>query len=449
MIAIMTFRSFLLISTGAVLLAAGAAVAGAKDTAKPPEIALVETAYRQLTAGRSADAVATYTQAIESDKLPAELVTNALLNRALASQNVGDHRKAIEDYSAALRSDDIPPPLRAVVFYNRGLSQQALERPALAIEDFTSALLLDPELAQAYLSRASVLRQSGQYLFALGDYEKALRYSHAQPHLALYGQALTYEALGRPLLAQNALARAIKVSPDFLLARDKLLALAGPKAVDRAGVDEPMLDQAQQASLMRQRDALLTASLSRSPGDIAAAASELPAPVEPPRALLREAAGTSRNPADNPGQTGPGQTGPGQTDPDRLVAESGKARIEPAGDRRIEPASETTEVAALVQPEAESEARSTEPRPQLEGWMVQLSSQRNEASAWSAWDKLLQRHAKLLGGRDAAVVRAELDGKGVFYRLRVHRLKSRNEARRLCAQLKAAGTACYYGRADG
>ena len=423
----MTFRSFLLVSTGAVLLAAGAAVAGAKDTNKPPEIALVETAYRQLTAGRSADAIASYTKAIESQKLPSALVANALLNRALANQNLGRHGKAVEDYSAAMASDDLPPPLRAVVFYNRGLSQQQLQRPALAIEDFTSALLLDPELAQAYLSRASVLRQSGQYLFALGDYEKALRYSHAEPHLALYGQALTYEALSRPLLAQNALARAIKVSPDFQPARDRLLALAGPEAVDQATDDRPgMLDEAQRASLARQRDELLTASLSSSHPDVTPTATELPAPVEPPQALVQQAQSVKVP----------------ETPP---VSES--PRIEPAGER--------TEVAALVQPERQPRPQvQPEPEPEpartteLEGWMVQLSSQRNEASAWSAWDQLSQRHGELLGGRDAAVVRAELDGRGVFYRLRVHRLESRSEAQSLCSRLKARGTQCYFGRAE-
>jgi hypothetical protein len=81
--------------------------------------------------------------------------------------------------------------------------------------------------------------------------------------------------------------------------------------------------------------------------------------------------------------------------------------------------------------------------------MVQLSSQRNEDAAWTAWDQLSKRHGELLGGRDAAVVRAELDGKGVFYRLRVHRLQSRNEAQSLCSRLKARGTACYFGRAEG
>lgn len=416
----MTFRSFLLVSTGAVLLAAGAAVAGAQDTKKPPEIALVEMAYRELTAGRSAEAIVSYTEAIESRRLPPELVANALLNRALANQNLGRHDAAIDDYSAAMALGDMAPPLRAVVYYNRGLSQQTLDRPALAIEDFTSALLLDPELAQAYLSRASVLRQSGQYLFALGDYEKALRYSHAEPHLALYGQALTYEALSRPLLAQSALARAIKVSPDFQPARDKLLELAGPEAVNQAVADQPgILDEGQQASLARQRDELLTASLSMSHPDAAAAATALPAAVEAPRDLVVTGERAQKSPESPPA--------------------SKIARIEPAG--------ETTKMAALTQPEPDAGPAQT--GTNLEGWMVQLSSQRDEASAWSAWDQLSRRHGELLGGREAAVVRAELDGKGVFYRLRVHRLESRSEAKSLCSRLKARGTACYFGRAEG
>jgi tetratricopeptide (TPR) repeat protein len=319
-----------------------------------------------------------------------------------------------------MESGDMPPPLRAVVFYNRGLSEQALGRPALAIEDFTSALLLDPELAQAYLSRASVLRQSGQYLFALGDYEKALRYSHAEPHLALYGQALTYEALSRPLLAQNALARAIKVSPDFQPARDKLLELAGPEAVNQAVQNEPVaLEGTQQAGLAQQRDELLTASLSMSLPDGAATGTELSEAVEQPSNMVVDA----------------------------------PAPVPAAPVARIEPAGETREVAALELPASEpgpaSEPRAAPQEPKIEGWMVQLSSQRNEASAWSAWDELSRRHSELLGGRDAAVVRAELDGKGVFYRLRIHRLESRDEARSLCSRLKKQGTACYFGRAEG
>jgi hypothetical protein len=37
----------------------------------------------------------------------------------------------------------------------------------------------------------------------------------------------------------------------------------------------------------------------------------------------------------------------------------------------------------------------------------------------------------------------------VFYRLRVHGLESRSAAKSLCSRLKARGTACYFGRAEG
>jgi hypothetical protein len=39
--------------------------------------------------------------------------------------------------------------------------------------------------------------------------------------------------------------------------------------------------------------------------------------------------------------------------------------------------------------------------------------------------------------------------RATFYRLRVHRLQSRSEAESLCSRLKARGTACYFGRAEG
>lgn len=406
----MKLRSVLLVSVGVGLLAAGAAVAGTAGTKKPPEITLAETAYQALVTGRPAAAIAGYTEAIESRKLPVDLLANSLLNRALAYQRIGEHQAAIDDYSAAMRMDALSPRLRAVALYNRGLSHHKLDQPALAIEDFTSALLLDPEFAEAYLSRANALRLSGQYLFALGDYEKALRYSYPEPHVPLYGQALTYEALDRPLLAQKALARAIKVSPDFAPARDKLIELGGEEAVAKA-IAEDELPEPQQASLPVEPDEFVTGSLGAGP-DLVVRKPDLPEPVPPPEAMMGEAATAE------------------------ATAEPPPAAAAVAGEQP-EPETETEPVPEPASPPAV-----------LEGWMVQLTSQRNEDAAWSVWEKLSERHAKLLGGRDAAVVRADLGAKGVYYRLRIHRLESRDEAQRLCSRLKAAGAACYVGRAD-
>lgn len=405
----MKLRSVLLVSVGVGLLAAGAAVAGTAGTKKPSEVTLTETAYQALVAGRPAAAIASYTEAIESRKLPVDLLANSLLNRALAYQRIGEHQAAVDDYSAAMRMDAMSPRLRAVALYNRGLSHHKLDQPALAIEDFTSALLLDPEFAEAYLSRANALRLSGQYLFALGDYEKALRYSYPDPHVPLYGQALTYEALDRPLLAQKALARAIKVSPDFAPARDKLIELGGEEAVAKAEADDE-LPQPQQASLPLEPDEFVTGSLGAGP-DLVMRKPDLPEPVRPPEAMVGEEEAAVAK--DEPPQ------------PAEVAAAEEQAEAEP------EPTPEPASAPAM-----------------LEGWMVQLTSQRKEEAAWSVWEKLSERHAKLLGGRDAAVVRADLGTKGVYYRLRIHRLESRDEAQRLCSRLKAVGAACYVGRAD-
>src|SRR5918995_32876 len=264
----MNLRSILMASVGAALLVAGAAVAGTTGADKTPEIVLAEAAYQALTAGRSAEAIVGYTQAIESRKLPVELLANALLNRALAHQNLGNHQQAIDDYAAALRMDAMTPRLRAIALYNRGLSNQKLDQAAQAIEDFTSALFLEPEFAEAYYSRANMLRHTGQFLFALGDYEKALRYSHPEPHLPLYGQALTYEALHKPVLAQKALARAIKVSPDFAPAREKLVALGGETAL--AGALPEAEPAPQEPGLVPMSEDVLTGSLVGAGGELAA-----------------------------------------------------------------------------------------------------------------------------------------------------------------------------------
>ena len=68
--------------------------------------------------------------------------------------------------------------MRATALYNRGLSQQKLPNLSAAVEDYTSALFLDPSFAHAYYGRGNALRESGQFLFALSDYEKATRYHH-------------------------------------------------------------------------------------------------------------------------------------------------------------------------------------------------------------------------------------------------------------------------------
>ena len=186
----MRVRNVLLAYVCTAFLAAPAAVSGAaaaEDNPLPP--ASLPRATSALVAGETTDAISAFSEAIESRELAPEQLANALLNRALAHQQAGEisgrgrrlHGRA-EDRRARARSLGRRHSTIAV------LPTRSCKQPALAIEDFTSALLLDPHFAHAYFSRGTVLRESGQYLFALSDYEKALRFNHPQAYLVHYGE---------------------------------------------------------------------------------------------------------------------------------------------------------------------------------------------------------------------------------------------------------------------
>ena len=85
------------------MLAASAAVSGASADAKSTANQTAAAAYKLLAAGKHKDAIAQYSEAIESRKLAPALLANSLLNRALAYQKINQHQDAIDDYTAALR----------------------------------------------------------------------------------------------------------------------------------------------------------------------------------------------------------------------------------------------------------------------------------------------------------------------------------------------------------
>jgi hypothetical protein len=75
------------------------------------------------------------------------------------------------------------------------------------------------------------------------------------------------------------------------------------------------------------------------------------------------------------------------------------------------------------------------------GYMVQLSSQRSEAEAHASF-RSLQGKFKELAGHEAVVRRADLGGKGTYYRAMVGPFGSAEEANHFCGGLKAAGGQC-------
>jgi hypothetical protein len=80
--------------------------------------------------------------------------------------------------------------------------------------------------------------------------------------------------------------------------------------------------------------------------------------------------------------------------------------------------------------------------PAAGGWSVQVSSQPSEDGANKSLKDISRKYAGVIGSRGANIVKAEVDGKGTMYRVRIP-AGSRDEAISLCGDLKAAGGSCF------
>ena len=414
----MSVRRVILASVSSAFLAACVAASGpAFATSEKPNEIIAQQAYEALAAGDQKTAISAYSQAIKFQDLPTEVLANALLNRGLAYQQLAEHQEAIDDYTAALRLDAMSAEMRATALYNRGLSQQKLPNLSAAVEDYTSALFLDPTFAHAYYGRGNALRESGQFLFALSDYEKATRYHHPNAANVYYAEALTYESLKRPNDVRKSLERAVAANPRFAQAIDKLASLQGsviakPSVVAAVGggqltVRKPDLPKAVEpsAALMgeSESDPILTAAVSV-PAPLSAKIVDR-VPVEEEKVVAVEV-----------------------VEEDDTPAEAEFAVVEPA----------VAEVAEISEDEPAV-------APALEGWSVQVASATSEDGAWSTWKKMKAKH-KSLAASKPVVVKADLGTKGIVYRVRLAGFDDQNAAKKSCTKLKSSGISCYVSK---
>lgn len=75
-------------------------------------------------------------------------------------------------------------------------------------------------------------------------------------------------------------------------------------------------------------------------------------------------------------------------------------------------------------------------------YVVQVSSQRNEADAQASYRALQGKFPSVLGSRPPLIKRADLGDKGVYYRAMVGPFASSEEAAQVCGSLKSAGGQC-------
>src|SRR5262245_6750094 len=342
----MRVRSVSFASVCTLLLAAIAAVNGA-------------------AAAEPARDVNSLTEAIESRQLDPEALAKALIDRALAYQARERFQDAIDDYSAALRVDAMSARTRAILLYNRGLAYQRLNSQAMAVEDFTNALFLDPTFAEAFHGRANALRLSHQYLFALADYEKSLSHDPPAPHLIYFGEGLTFEARQRPEDAKRVYGQALTLKPEFAPARDKIAALTGTVAVAAAPQGNAAAEPAFRP-IMSGNHPIVTGAIEGP--DLTVRKVEQPQAVPPSQELL--AAG------DLPLPPAVEET---PVEP--------KAPA-PAPAAKVAPPAPVAKVAPPAPVKRVAQALAAPPAKPQSGWVVQLSSQRDETTAWSSWKKL-------------------------------------------------------------
>jgi hypothetical protein len=107
------------------------------------------------------------------------------------------------------------------------------------------------------------------------------------------------------------------------------------------------------------------------------------------------------------------------------------------------PSDQPVDIVGEVKPD---EVASISPAAASAGsWSMQIASQPNADSAQSTYKSLAKRYASVLDGKPVNIVKADIAGKGTFYRVRIP-ADSRNDAISLCESYKAAGGNCFVSK---
>jgi hypothetical protein len=97
-------------------------------------------------------------------------------------------------------------------------------------------------------------------------------------------------------------------------------------------------------------------------------------------------------------------------------------------------------------PQAADQVAALTPAPAQGGsYVIQIASATSPDAAQATWASLNRRFGNVLGGRSAKIQKADIPGKGTFYRVRIP-AGSKQEAAALCAKYKSAGGQCLVSR---
>ena len=98
-----------------------------------------------------------------------------LMEEAEVYLQIDDERRAIADYTAVIQRKG-----GAAAYYQRGRAYMRLHENKLALDDFNTGIEIEPEFAEAYLSRAETHERLNQTRRAESDYRRVIELATAE-----------------------------------------------------------------------------------------------------------------------------------------------------------------------------------------------------------------------------------------------------------------------------
>ena len=115
----------------------------------------------------------------------------------------------------------------------------------------------------------------------------------------------------------------------------------------------------------------------------------------------------------------------------------------PAQTQRTQPQAQQQQ--QVAQAAAPAPTQPAVPQAAAGEWSMQIASQPTADGAQATYQDLARRYGGIIGGHGVNIVRADIPGKGTYYRVRIPS-NTRAEAISLCEKYKAAGGSCFVSK---
>ena len=205
-----------------------AMVAGGAQAA-PATDAHLSGAQAALDSGNAAQAKHLVDTALGEGPVTPLQRARLLHNRGVAQELLGSHQEALADFTAALQTQALPAEERSQALLQRGYLLDSLGRLADAVRDYSAAAALKTKSAATALNnRANIHRRQNRLMEARRDYLASLSMGNARPQFAYYGLGQIAEAQHDKEAARGFYARAVGADPSYRLASERLAELGGP-----------------------------------------------------------------------------------------------------------------------------------------------------------------------------------------------------------------------------